>query len=75
MPNENRTSDIQLHKARKYMLEKQLNEMKNRITGRNNSFYPYIADRTGKVSERRLAKFINELLGGAQKYGRQHTLL
>ena len=74
MPNENRTSDIQLHKARKYMLEKQLDEMKNRITGRNNSFYPYIADRTGKVSERKLAKFINELLGGAQKYGRQHTL-
>ena len=75
MPSENRTGDIQLHKARKYMLEKQLDEMKNRITGRNNSFYPYIADRTGKVSERKLARFIKELLDGAQKYGRQHTLL
>lgn len=75
MPSENRTGDIQLHKARKYMLEKQLDEMKNRITGRNNSFYPYIADRTGKVSERKLARFIKDLLDGAQKYGRQHTLL
>lgn len=69
MSDDIRTNGVQLYKARKRMLEKQLDEMKNRISGRS-SFYPYITDRSGKLSERKLAQFINELLDGPQKYGR-----
>ncbi len=74
MSDDIRTNGVQLYKARKRMLEKQLDEMKNRISGRSSSFYPYITDRSGKVSERKLAQFINELLDGPQKYGRGYTL-
>lgn len=66
------TSGLDRLKARRYMLENQLCEIKNRITGRNTGFYPFITDRSGKISERKLSHFINELLDGPQKYGRHN---
>lgn len=74
MSDEVKNNGVQLYKARKRMLEKQLDEMKNRISGRSSSFYTYITDRSGRISERKLAQFINELLDGPQKYGRGYTL-
>ncbi|MGN0553766.1 MAG: hypothetical protein ACI4I1_10300, partial [Oscillospiraceae bacterium] len=74
LSDEVKTNGVQLYKARKRMLEKQLDEMKNRISGRSSSFYPYITDRSGRISERKLTQFINELLDGPQKYGREYTL-
>ena len=56
------------------MLEKQLDEMKNRISGRSSSFYPYITNKLGRISQRKLVQFINELLDGPQKYGRGYIL-
>lgn len=47
--------------VRKRMVNNQLEKLKNRMTGRDNSFYPFITYRSGEISERKLNAFINEL--------------
>lgn len=47
--------------ARRDMLCEQLEKLKNRMTGRDNSFYPFITNKSGTISERKLNSFINEL--------------
>lgn len=53
--------------ARKEMLCDQLEKLKNRMTGRDNSFYPFITNKSGKISERKLNSFINELASKPMK--------
>lgn len=63
--NERYVADTIHHmKARRTMLENRLHEMNNRILGRDNSFLPFISNKSGKVSERKIAIFINELMNG-----------
>ena len=51
MNNDRNISELEQLNARRYMLEKQLDEMKNRIMGRSSSFYPFIIGRSGKISD------------------------
>lgn len=50
--------------ARRAMLEEQLHSMENQILGRDNSFFPFISNKDGVISERKLAQFINRLVDG-----------
>lgn len=68
MNNDRNISELEQLNSRKYLLEKQLNEMKNRIMGRSSSFYPFIVGRSGRISEKKLMQFIDELLKLPQKY-------
>lgn len=68
MNNDHNISELEQLNSRKYLLEKQLNEMKNRIMGRSSSFYPFIVGRSGRISEKKLMQFIDELLDLPQKY-------
>lgn len=54
--------------ARKSMLDDQLEKLKNQMTGRDNSFYPFITNSFGEISERKLSSFIKELTDKPQKY-------
>ncbi len=54
--------------ARKRMLDDQLEKLKNRMTGRDNSFYPFITNRSGEISERKLEAFIKELTDKPMEY-------
>lgn len=54
--------------ARKRMLDDQLEKLKNRMTGRDNSFYPFITNRSGEISERKLDAFIKELTDKPMEY-------
>ena len=49
--------------ARRRLLDEQLAKLKDRMTGRANSFYPFILNRSGEISERKLDAFISELAG------------
>ncbi len=49
--------------VRNRMVCSQLERLKNRMTGRDNSFYPFITNRSGEISERKLNSFVNELAG------------
>lgn len=54
--------------VRKRMLNDQLEKLKNRMTGRDNSFYPFITNRSGEISERKLEAFIKELTDKPMEY-------
>ena len=54
--------------ARKRMLNDQLEKLKDRMTGRDNSFYPFITNRSGEISERKLESFIKELTDKPREY-------
>lgn len=53
--------------VRKKMLDGQLEKLRDRMTGRDNSFYPFITNRTGEISEHKLDAFLNELVGEPMK--------
>lgn len=54
--------------TRRRMLNDQLEKLKNRMTGRDNSFYPFITNRSGEISERKLEAFIKELTDKPMEY-------
>lgn len=54
--------------TRRRMLNDQLEKLKNRMTGRDNSFYPFITNRSGEISERKLDAFIKELTDKPMEY-------
>lgn len=56
--------------VRNRMVCSQLERLKNRMTGRDNSFYPFITNRSGEISERKLNSFVNELADFGEDSGR-----
>lgn len=60
---------VQHLEARQEMLKNQLDDMENRIYGRNNSFLPFITNKNGSISERKLNNFIKSLINGVYKSG------
>lgn len=54
--------------TRRRMLNDQLEKLKNRVMGRDNSFYPFITNRSGEISERKLEAFIKELTDKPMEY-------
>lgn len=56
--------------ARKEMLDNRFRSAENSIIGRDNSFLPFITNRSGAISERKLNSFINELMNGLFKSGK-----
>lgn len=57
-------TDMYKLKARQSMLEKQFRDIRNRALGRDASFLPFVSDTDGRLSEVRLADFIDELVSG-----------
>ena len=49
-------------RARKQLFKEQIDTALNLVCGRNISFYPYITTKNGKISEKKLDKFINDIL-------------
>lgn len=54
--------------VRTRMLDNQLQKLKDQMTGRNNSFYPFITNKNGEITERKLSSFINELTNKPNQY-------
>lgn len=56
--------------ARKEMLDNRFRSAENSIIGRDNSFLPFITNRSGVISERKLNSFIKELMNGIFESGK-----
>lgn len=53
---------------RQILLDEKLREISNMINGRGQSFYPFITDENGKVSDEKLNAFISELINSLEHY-------
>lgn len=54
--------------TRRTILNKDVELLENRISGRDNSFLPFICGKDGRISHRKLTQTINELIDGPTKY-------
>ena len=54
--------------TRRHILNKEMELIKNRISGRDNSFLPFICNKEGIISHRKLTQTINELIDGLKNY-------
>lgn len=68
MPKKFTREQAEKMRYRQILLDEKLREISNMINGRGQSFYPFIADENGKVSDKKLDAFISELMKSLKHY-------